>query len=115
MLFEVFRSRRTEACAATAAAALFLAGCASAPGTTGSASVSAAPGQSRDPLLDAPYHSETSCTTERPVTVLSRMSETPLVCSDLGVTATLDEMRDAGWRVISLDIAHFIKIGRAHV
>ena len=41
---------------------------------------------------------------ERPVTVLSRMKETPLACADLGVSATLDELRDAGWRVVSLDI-----------
>lgn len=38
------------------------------------------------------------------MTVLSRMSETPLVCDDLGVTTTLSEMRDAGWRVVTLSI-----------
>lgn len=32
------------------------------------------------------------------------MSETPLVCDDLGVTTTLSGMRDAGWREITLSI-----------
>ena len=77
-------------------------------GGTGSGSRSGHSGssstQTRDPLLDAPHHSETTCTTDRPVTVLSRMSETPLVCDDLGVTTTLSEMRDAGWRVVTLSI-----------
>ncbi|MDO5530630.1 hypothetical protein [Sutterella sp.] len=89
----------TRAALASTAAAALLAGCA-APGSGSGASGAAA----RDPLLDAPYHSETTCTTERPVTVLSRVKETPFACADLGVSATLDELRDAGWRVVSLDI-----------
>ena len=82
------------------AGAALLSGCAAPVGTGGGHSTAV----SRDPLLDAPYHSEATCVTERPVTVLSRMKETPLACADLGVSATLDELRDAGWRVVSLDI-----------
>ena len=93
--------------AAAAGAAAILAGCAASggpdSGRTGSSGSSGAAG-ARDPLLDAPYHSEVTCTTERPVTVLSRIKETPFACSDLGVSATLDDLRDAGWRVVSLDI-----------
>ena len=93
--------------AAAAGAAAILAGCAASggpdSGRTGSSGSSGAAG-ARDPRLDAPYHSEVTCTTERPVTVLSRIKETPFACSDLGVSATLDDLRDAGWRVVSLDI-----------
>ena len=114
MYFTVPSCKRRLALAAVLLSALVLAGCAVAPNTgsgrrprpsrrasghSGSSST-----QTRDPLLDAPHHSETTCTTDRPVTVLSRMSETPLVCDDLGVTTTLSEMRDAGWRVVTLSI-----------
>lgn len=107
MDFTVPSCKRRLALAAVLLSALVLAGCAVAP-NTGSGSRSGHSGssstQTRDPLLDAPHHSETTCTTDRPVTVLSRMSETPLVCDDLGVTTTLSEMRDAGWRVVTLSI-----------
>lgn len=86
------------------AAAAALAGCAAPGGDGVGAASSGGNAASRDPLLDAPYHSEATCVTERPVTVLSRMKETPFACADLGVSATLDELRDAGWRVVTLDI-----------
>ena len=89
--------------AATGAAAI-LAGCAASGGPDSGRTGSSGAAGARDPLLDAPYHSEVTCTTERPVTVLSRIKETPFACSDLGVSATLDDLRDAGWRVVSLDI-----------
>lgn len=91
---------------AALAAALILAGCAAGGAGSSSPDGSALPqaGSGRDPLLDAPYHSETTCVTERAVTVASRMSDTPFACRDLGVSATLSELRDAGWRVVSLDI-----------
>ena len=67
------------------AGSALLAGCA-APGGEGSGTTARGHSAlSRDPLLDAPYHSEATCVTERPVTVLSRL-------------------RDAGWRVVTLDI-----------
>ena len=79
MYFTVPSCKRRLALAAVLLSALVLAGCAVAP-NTGSGSRSGHSGssstQTRDPLLDAPHHSETTCTTDRPVTVLSRMSET---------------------------------------
>lgn len=59
---------------------------------------------SRDPLLDAPNRSLMSCTSETAVTVLQRVNEVPFACPDLGVSATLSELRDAGWRIIRVDI-----------
>lgn len=59
---------------------------------------------SSDPLLDAPYHAEMTCTSETPITVLSRVKEVSFACADIGVSAKIDEIRDAGWRVVNLDI-----------
>ena len=63
-----------------------------------------ADGNLHDPLLDAPNRSLMTCTSEAPVTVLQRVGEVPFACPDLGVSATLDELRDAGWRILRLDI-----------
>ena len=83
------------------AGAPLLTGCAAPVGTGGGTTARGghSTAVSRDPLLDAPYHSEATCVTERPVTVLSRMKETHLDSADLGVSSTLDELRDAGWLV----------------
>lgn len=66
-------------------------------------------GTSRDPLLDAPNRSLMTCTSESPVTVLRRVNEIPFACAELGVSATLNELRDAGWRIIKLDIGEDIE------
>ena len=82
------------------AAALFLGGCASQSGhNTGDAM--SGPG-GRDPLLDAPYRAQMTCVSQTPVPVLSRAKETVFACSDIGVSATLDELRDAG--LVALNI-----------
>lgn len=64
---------------------------------------------SRDPLLDAPNRSLMSCTSETAVTVLQRVNEVPFACPDLGVSATLSELRDAGWRILRVDIGDDIE------
>ena len=63
-----------------------------------------ADGNLLDPLRDAPNRSLMTCTSEAPVTVLQRVGEVPFACPALGVSATLDELRDAGWRILRLDI-----------
>lgn len=93
------------------AAAAFLGGCAAGghyagdtiggPGEEDSQD-SARP--ARDPFLDAPYRAQMVCRTERPVTVLQRLKEVPFACPEVGVSATIDEIRDAGWRILSLNI-----------
>ncbi|WP_295476888.1 hypothetical protein [Sutterella sp.] len=109
------QKRTVRALLALAAAAALAAGCAAPQsarqggGASGTGTEGAAAPSGRDPLLDAPYHSETTCTTERPVTVLSRVKEMPFACADLGVSARLDELRDAGWRVVSLDIGEDVE------
>ena len=64
---------------------------------------------SRDPLLDAPNRSLMTCTSESPITVLRRVNEIPFACAELGISATLNELRDAGWRIIKLDIGEDIE------
>ncbi len=86
--------------AVSLAAMAFLAGCAGLSGD-GSGSFR---GLTHDPLIDAPYRAEMSCTSQTPVTVLKHVGEVPFACPDLGVSATIDEIRDAGWRIVSLDI-----------
>ena len=58
-----------------------------------------ADGNLHDPLLDAPNRSLMTCMFEAPVTVLQRVGEVPFACPDLGVSATLERLRDAGWRI----------------
>lgn len=62
-----------------------------------------------DPLIDAPARALMTCTSEAPVTVLQRVNEIPFACHDLGVSATLNELRDAGWRILRLDIGEDIE------
>ena len=90
---------------AALAAALFLAGCAVQPpqGSSESSS-SAGSGSSRDPLIDAPHRATMRCVSQEPVTVLRRVKEVSFACPDIDVSATIDEIRDAGWRVVSLDV-----------
>lgn len=90
---------------AALAAALFLAGCAvQAPQGSSESSSSAGSGSSRDPLIDAPHRATMRCVSQEPVTVLRRVKEVSFACPDIDVSATIDEIRDAGWRVVSLDV-----------
>lgn len=99
-------------------AALLLAGCAASdPGYyTGDAvggpvetgREESAPA-SHDPLIDAPHRAEMTCRSEVPITVLQRVKEVTFACADVGVSATIDEIRDAGWRMVSLDIGEDIE------
>lgn len=91
---------------AALAAALFLAGCATQGphGTSSSSAAAGSDGASRDPLIDAPHRATMRCVSQEPVTVLRRVKEVSFACPDLDVSATIDEIRDAGWRVVSLDV-----------
>ena len=87
------------------AAALFLAGCAvQTPQGSSESTASAGAGSSRDPLIDAPHSATRRCVSQEPVTVRRRVKEVSFACPDIDVSATIDEIRDAGWRVVSLDV-----------
>ena len=88
-----------------ASVAFFLTACAVPQGgnhnsTSGDSSASSV----RDPLIDAPNRALMTCTSEQTVTVLNRIGEISFACPDLGVSATLNDLRDAGWRLLKLDI-----------
>ena len=90
---------------------VLLAACASTyyTGETVSGPARSEKSDSRDPLLDAPNRSLMTCTSESPITVLRRVNEIPFACAELGISATLNELRDAGWRIIKLDIGEDIE------
>ena len=56
------------------------------------------------PLLEAKDREQWSCTSKEPLSTKHPLNETVFVCEDAGVEATLAEMKDAGWRLIALDI-----------
>lgn len=105
----------TRALLVAAAAALLLSACSTAHYTGDTISGPAAEHRqdgtrgTHDPLLDAPARALMTCTSEAPVTVLQRVNEIPFACHDLGVSATLNELRDAGWRILRLDIGEDIE------
>lgn len=57
-----------------------------------------------DPLIDAPSRTTMVCTSVEPITVLRHFNDVLFACPDLGISATINDMRDAGWRVLSSDI-----------
>lgn len=97
--FRLFRA----SLAALAAAAL-LSACSTTGPAGGAGEGGEASGGVHDPLIDAPHRALMTCTSEEPVTVAKRVSEIPFACPDINVSATLSELRDAGWRILSMDI-----------
>ena len=88
-------------------AALLLSACAVQQGghpALGETDSSSSSGPIRDPLIDAPNRALMTCTSEQTVTILTRLGEIPFACPDHGVSATLNDLRDAGWRLLKLDI-----------
>ena len=58
----------------------------------------------RDPLLDTPLGDRTVCTSVKPLEGNDQLSTVPFNCPDLDVSATLNELRDAGWRLEKVNI-----------
>lgn len=96
-----FTLRTTLAVLATA---LFLGGCATQSSHSTASGEPTHGNTARDPLIDAPHRATMRCVSEEPVTVLRRVKEVAFACPDLDVSATIDEIRDAGWRVVNLDV-----------
>ena len=82
-----------------ALAALALAGCSSTgPHSAFTPHVDRA---GLDPLLDAPLRTETVC---KGAGLFTKLGGFSFECPDLDVVATLNELRDAGWRVEKMHI-----------
>lgn len=57
-----------------------------------------------DPLLDTPLRTQTVCKGVTLFTAGQKLGGFSFECPDLDVTATLNELRDAGWRVEKMHI-----------
>lgn len=60
--------------------------------------------QSIVPLLEAKDRQQWTCTAKDPLSTKHPLNEIVFVCPQGDVEATLAEMKDAGWRLIALDI-----------
>lgn len=56
------------------------------------------------PLLDAKDRTQITCTTTEPLSNQRPLNDIIFACGDTGARATLPELKDAGWRLIALDI-----------
>lgn len=63
-----------------------------------------------DPLFDAPLGERAVCTAVNPVEGSDVLSVVPFNCPDLEVSATLNELRDAGWRLESVHMGEDIRV-----
>ena len=63
-----------------------------------------------DPLFDAPLGERAVCTAVNPVEGRDVLSVVPFNCPDLEVSATLNELRDAGWRLESVHMGEDIRV-----
>ena len=98
---------KTAALAALAAAVL--AGCASSGGSGGIEGVALDDAQlhsSMAPFMEAKDRTQVRCTSKTPLSTQRPLAEVIFTCEDLGAEATLPEMKDAGWRMVGLDIGH---------
>ncbi|MBO7173875.1 MAG: hypothetical protein J6V64_06075 [Burkholderiaceae bacterium] len=63
-----------------------------------------------DPLFDSPMGQRITCQAVRPVQAKDALSMIPFNCGELQISASLSELRDAGWRLESVDIGNDILV-----
>lgn len=92
--------------AAAAFAAALVTGCAVDKGIEGQTIESPARPQSQNisALMEASDRQQLTCTSMQPLSAEHALNDIVFACPELKVQATLLEMRDAGWRLISVDI-----------
>lgn len=84
-------------------ASLLLLGCTTPPVQTQTPEKNI-PAKNLASLLEAKDHEDLSCDSVTPLIAEVPLSSMNFHCSRLNVTATIDEMKDAGWRLMGLDI-----------
>ena len=95
-----------SAIAAVSLSAALLAGCAS----TGESAIEgvtiddAQLARDLSALMEAPDRMQLTCTSMQPLSAQRALNDIVFSCPEFDVQATLIEMRDAGWRLISVDI-----------
>ncbi len=62
--------------------------------------------EASDPLLDSPLGQRMTCQAVRPVQAKDTLSLIPFNCESIQISASLSELRDAGWRLESVDIGN---------
>lgn len=62
-----------------------------------------------DPLYDAPIGQRVVCSSVQPLQGKDTFSTAPLNCPELNLSASLSELRDAGWRLESINLGEEIK------
>ncbi len=55
-------------------------------------------------LMEAPDRKQITCKSIQPLSAQRALNEMVFACSELDVQATLLEMKDAGWRLVSVDV-----------
>ena len=63
-----------------------------------------------DPLFDATLGQRTVCTAVKPVEGDDLLSSVPFNCPDLDVSTTLNELRDAGWRLENVRLGEDVRV-----
>lgn len=63
-----------------------------------------------DPLFDAPLGQRTTCAAVNPVKGSDTLSVVPFNCPDLEISTTLNELRDAGWRLESVNMGEDVRV-----
>ena len=98
--------------AALAAVAAFIAGCAVQPGIEGQAIDTESRPETKNlsALMEAGDRKQLTCTSMQPLSAQRALNDIVFSCPEFDVQATLIEMRDAGWRLISVEMPLTIQI-----
>ena len=99
----LLKTSKLRLAAAAVFAAALVAGCAVVEGQT-IESPARPQSQNISALMEASDRQQLTCTSMQPLSAEHALNDIVFACPELGVQATLLEMRDAGWRLISVDI-----------
>ena len=70
----------------------------------GTLSLSGCVNQNADPLLESPVGQRLACESMQPMLAQDQLSRLPLQCEAFKLSTTLEELRQAGWRLENVDI-----------
>lgn len=102
---EIFLTLKRAAAAAASCACLVLAGCTSTPSIEGQVIEMQRPAtRNLQALMEAPDRKHLSCRSIDPLSAQHALNDIVFACEELDVQATIIEMRDAGWRLVSVDV-----------
>lgn len=89
---------------AAACVALIVSGCAGTSGVTGDGVAIDPSANDLTAFMEAKDRSQTKCTSQTLLSTNNPLADIVFTCPELGAQATLAEMKDAGWRMVGLDI-----------